>query len=294
MVKIATFIIILFVGCLYVSGQKIPEVKFNHLYFVLKPNDLKALQESLFIKDSFAACETRTTRADSQATWTGTYLYGSSNYLEFFEAPADDPNLGFLGIGFSVDKIGDLVILKEHLDNSSNTGIQGRERTIDSVNIPWFDALSVLDTTMLDSAFMSQLHFWFWIMEYKKEYFDFHGYTIENDLLTRENYLKKYKTQRENKIVERFSGVVMKLNPGEKEYITRYFSHIDYKKINDHEYRSPDNFRFIIKDREPGDSNSVELVQFETSKNYEKNKVVQISENIYITFEADKGQIHFK
>ena len=292
--RMAIIITILFVGCIDVYGQEIPPVKFNHLYFVLKPNDFKALQESVFIKDSLAVFETRTTKTDSQTTWTGTYLYGHDNYLEFFKAYGDDPNLGFLGIGFSVDKIGELNILRNHLDSYYNTGIQARERAFDSVKIPWFDALTVLDTTLLDSAFMAQLHFWFWIMEYKKEYFDFHNYVIDNNQLTRENYLEKFAIERKNKMVKRFSGVVMKLNSQEKEYLTKFFNQINYEKLNENEFMSPDKFEFTIKNRDPGDHNSVELIKFETSKEFAGKKLIKISEDITITIEANKGQILFK
>ena len=294
MIKTANSLILIILTCINVSGQQVPEVKFNHLYFVLDSHDYKAITESSFFNDTFAACETRTTKADSQATWTGTYLYGNSNYLEFFEASDDDPNLGFLGIGFSVDKIGELNTLKGLLDKSYNTGINGRERTIDSVNIPWFDALVVLDTTLLDSTFLSKMHFWFWIMEYKTAYFDFNSYTIDSGKLTRESYLEKYASQRKNKIVKRFSGLVMKLNQGEREYITKFFENIDYKKLNANEYLSPDNFKYIIKDRQSGDQNSIESIKFETSTKFLSKKIFEISDNITITIEGSEGQISFK
>ena len=294
MFKTAIFLILIVLACINLPGQQMPEVKFNHLYFVLDSNDYKAITESGFINDTFAACETRTTKADSQATWTGTYLYGNSNYLEFFEAPDDDINLGFLGIAFSVDKIGELNTLKGLLDKSYNTGINGRERTFDSVSVPWFDALVILDTTMLDSVFMSQMHFWFWIMEYKEEYFKYNNFTIEKDKLTRENYLNKYASERVDKIVRRFSGVVMKLNQGEKQYFTKFFKEINYKKLSDDEYISPDGFKFLIKPRLPGDQRSIESIEFETSRIFSNRKTFNISDNINIIIEGNNGVIFFK
>ena len=129
---------------------------------------------------------------------------------------------------------------------------------------------------------------------YKTEYFEYNNITIDNDKLTRENYLEKYASERKNKIVRRFSGIVMKLNPDEKEYITKYFEKIAYIKINGNEYLSPDNFKFLIKDRNSGDQNSIESIRFETSKSLLSKKTVEISDNIVIVIEGDEGQIIFK
>lgn len=277
-----------------VHGQEIPEVNLNHLTIVLEFHDLKAMKESSFVKDTLVAFETRIARADSQTTWTVTYLFGQSNYLELFDASSDDPNLGFLTIVFSVDKIGELNKLKSFLGNTYQTGISGRERSLDGVKVPWYDALTVIDTTIIDSTFLAQAHFWFWIMGYKAEYFEYNKYTIDNNELTRENYLEKYASERKNKIVKRFSSIVMKLNPDEKEYLTKFFDIIDYERLNGNEYMSPDNFKFLIKDRHPGDQNSIESIRFETSKNFLNKKIVKISDNITITIEGNEGQILIK
>lgn len=289
MPKTSIFLLFICISLIDVQGQEIPEVKFNHLYFVLEPEDLKAIRESGFVNDTLAACETRTTRADNQSTWTGTYLFGESNYLEFFETSGDNSYLGYLGIGFSVDKAGELKKLKSSLDNIYNTGMAGRERNLDSVNIPWFDALFIID-----SVFLSQSHFGFWIMEYKTEYFVYNNYIIDNDKLTRENYLKKYSSERRNKIVKRFSGIIMKLSIYEKEYIIKFFDNIDYERINENEYLSPDNFRFVIKDRCSGDQQTIESIIFETTNELHGEKNVKISDNISITIQRKEGHITFK
>ena len=269
----------------HVQRQEIPELKFNHLSFVLEHQDLKAFRKSSFVNDTLAAIDT---------TSTATFIFGHSNYLEFFETSEDDPILGFLTIVLSVDKIGGLYELKNFLDNTYQTEIGGRERNLDSVKIPWYDALVVNDTTIIDSTFLAQAHFWFWVMNYKTEYFEYNNYTIENNELTRENYLEKYALERKNKIVKRFSGIVMKLNPNEKEYLTKFFNIIGYKKLNADEYMSPDNFKFLIKDRHSGEQNSLESINFETSKYFLSKKIVKITDNIIITIEGNEGQILFR
>ncbi|OGU69441.1 MAG: hypothetical protein A2W30_08610 [Ignavibacteria bacterium RBG_16_36_9] len=294
MLRLPIVISLIFFAFVNLYGQEIPEVKFNHLSFVLESRDIKALRESSFVTDTLVAYETRTTKVKSQATSTATFLYGHSNYLEFFETSGDDPNLGFLTIVFSVDKISEFNKLQSLLDNTFQTEITSRQRLLDSVKIPWYDALSVVDTTIIDSTFLSHCHFWFWIMMYKTEYFECKNMTINNDELTRENYLEEYNSERKNKIVKRFSGIVMKLNPDEKEYLTKFFEKIAYKRINGNEYLSPDNFKFLIKDRRSGDQNSIESIKFETSKSLLNKKTVEISDNIVIIIEGDEGQLSFK
>ncbi|TFG74997.1 MAG: hypothetical protein E4H23_11300, partial [Chrysiogenales bacterium] len=173
MPRLPIAISLIFFAFANVYGQEMPEVKFNHLSFVLESRDVKALRESGFVTDTLVAFETRTTKVDSQATSTATFLYGNSNYLEFFETSDDDPNLGFLTIVFSVDKISEFKQLQSLLDNTYKTRITPREKLVDGVKIPWYNALSVVDTTIVDSTFLKQCRFWFWIMMYKTEYFEY-------------------------------------------------------------------------------------------------------------------------
>lgn len=295
MIKTATYLTLIFLVCINVHAQEIPEVKVNHLNFVLKFNDLKALRESSFICDTLAACETRIAKTNNNDTSYVSYLFGYSNYLELFDATNDDPNLGFLGMAFSVDKIGELDTLRKFLAKTYFTGKNRQVKTIDSLSIPWFDALVVNDLSyLMDSAFMAQLHFWFWIMEYKTEYFEYFNIRIDNNELTRENYLEKYAADRKNKILHEFTGIVMKLNIDEKEYLVKFFDKIGFTRLNENEYVSHDNFKFTIINRQPGDHNSIESIRFETSGNFLCKRIVEVSDNIKITIEGKEGQILFK
>ena len=294
MMKTTIYIIFLLVLCNIIIGQEIDDVKFNHLSFTLEYQDLKAFRESSFIKDTLGVLETRTSKVDGVTTITKSFLYGESNYLELFETSIDDPSLGFLTIVLSVDKINGLNELKNFLDISYQTGIRGFERNLDGVNVPWYESLAVIDTSILDSAFLKQAHFWFWIMGYKTEYFEYNGYAIENDELTRENYLKKYASERKNRIIKRFSGIVMRLNTDEKKYLTKFFEIIGYEKRNENEYVSPDKFRYLIIERQTGNQNSLESIEFETSKEFLRKKEVKISDHMVISIQGNKGQIFIK
>lgn len=279
--------------CNNIVGQVINDVRFNHLSFTLEYQDLKAFRESSFVQDTLGVLETRTTKVDSVTTITKYFLYGESNYLELFETSTDDPTLGFLTIVLSVDKINGLYELRNFLDNSYQTRIRSFERNLDGVKVPWYESLAVIDTSIIDSVFLTRAHFWFWIMGYKTEYFKYNGYAIENDELTRENYLEKYASERQNKIIKRFSGIVMKLNPDEKKYLKKFFEIIGYEKLDENEYLSPDKFKYIITDRQTGDHNSLESIEFETSKEFARKKEVKISNHMAVSIQGNKGHILF-
>jgi len=294
MMKTKIYIIFLLVFCNNIIGQEINDVKFNHLSFTLEYQDLKAFRESSYVKDTLGVLETRTSKVDSVTTMTKNFLYGESNYLELFETSADDPTMGFLTIVLSVDNINGLSELKNFLDNSYQTGIRDYERNLDGVNVPWYESLAVIDTSIIDSVYLTQAHFWFWIMGYKSEYFEYNGYAIENNELTRENYLEKYASERKNKTIKRFSGIVMRLNPDEKEYLTKFFEIIGYERLNENEYMSPDKFRFLIIERPIGNQNSIESIEFETSKEFLRKKEVKISDHMVVSIHGNKGQIIIK
>jgi len=268
-----------------IISQELLDIKFNHLTFGVENQDLKALRESSFIKDTLVVLETRNAKD---------YLYSQSNYLELYGNSSSAPNLGFLTVVFGVDKLNGLQELKLYLDKSYKTLIRSYDRNVDGDNIPWYDSLAVLDTTIIDSSFTNQAHFWFWIMGYKAEYFKHNGYTIENNELTCENYLEKYGEERKGKLIKRFTGIVIKLNSEEKKYLTKLFKVIEYEKLNENEYQSPDEFRFVITDRKPDDQNSLVLVEFEISRNFLNKKVVNISDKITVSIQGNKGQMLFK
>lgn len=273
-----------------IIGQQTDNVKFNHLSFALEYKDLNALQESSFVKDTLGVFETIMTNIDSTAIATKCLIYGQSNYLELIVTSEDDPNLGFLTIGLSVDKINGLQELKRDLDKSYLTFIRTFEKSYDDLKIPWYEVLNVIDTSIINSDFMTQSHFWFFIMGYKTEYFDYNGYTIENDELTRENYLARHSTIREDRIIRNFTGIGLKLNEDEKKYLTRFMEYIGFKKINETEFLSFDNFRFLINERPSEDQNALEFIEFETSEVFSK-KEIKISDHISVSIQGNTGQI---
>jgi hypothetical protein len=270
-----------------VFAQEIPKIRFNHLYFVVDTKDLSAIKKSNFIKNRLAAIEIRTTNANDSDSWTGTYLYGTENYFELFDSVGFLPK-GSSGIGFSVDNTGELDSLKECLDKKYTTELFERVRDAEGHKIPWFDELTIDDSTS-----NSLSRFGFWIMEYKKEYFDYKKYSYKNNALTREDYLKGKEADRKNKILKRFSGVVLKLSVDEKKFLITYFKNINYRMVNENEYLSPDNFRFLIKDRALNDNNTIESLEFETTKKTGP-KTIKVSANVSIIIDGKRGLFVFE
>jgi hypothetical protein len=292
MSKIITYIILLIVISNYIRGQEISDIKLNHLSFVLEYSDSKAFRESSFIKDSLGFIKTTVTDIDSANSFTRSFLHSESTYLEIFETSEDDTTLGFLTIAFGIDQAKGLPELAEYFKRYYVVPpIRSYTRDHDGVAVPWFESLVVIDTNIVNDQYAKQSHFWFWIMNYKTEYFKHNGYKIENGKLTRENYLEKYTEDRKDKIIKNFAGIGMKLNPEEKKLLTRFFDNIGYTKINENEYLSKDNFKYQIAERQAAERYSVEYIEFETSQDFQIKKEVDISNHISISLQGNKGQI---
>jgi len=277
------YITIFLLAPLIAYGQEMLKIQFNHLYYILEPADFKAISESDFVNDTLCA---RETRADS----TAIYLFGPSNYLELFATSGNDALLGFSGIAFSVDKIGDLNKLKDILYKTHKPVVRTNERDIGGKKIPWFDALAIV----VDPTFHAGSRVFSWVMEYRIEYFKQNRYTISDSQLTREHYLEKYASQRANKILNRFTGVVMKLDSSEKEYMTDFLRRIEYREIAKNHFIAPDNFRFLLKDRQLDDRKAIESIEFETSTHFAEKMTFQISDNVFVVLTGNDGRLVFK
>ena len=274
---------ILLLAPMIALGQGIPEVHFNHLYYFVEPADFKSITESAFVKDTLCAVETR---ADS----TATYLFGPSSYLELFHTAGHDSLLGFSGIALSVDGIGDLESLRGGLYTESKPPIRTIQRVVEGQKIAWFDALAIGS----DSTFHAHSRVFLWIMEYRTEYFEHKKYAIIDQRLTRERYLQGYAPTRAGKILKRLTGVVMRLSSDEKAYMVRLFKNLGYRPSGEDSYLTPDDFRFLFKERVPGDRNALESVEFETAVGFPERTMVKISDSVLVVLSENEGHIMFK
>ncbi len=267
-------------------AQKLPLVNFNHFYTVIDSSDLHALQKSAFINNKFAAVITRTVKAGDSATWTGTYFEGLDNYLELFDVTVGDP-LGNAGLGFSVDRTGEINQLDSVLSRNFTTRKQLQEKQYDNKKVPWYTALGIKD-----SVFDSLSHISFWVMEYSPEYFDYNHWKYEENKLTRKTYLSQYEDERRNKILKRFTGVTLHATDKEQQVISDFLLNCGFKKMNDSSITSPEHFVIHFIHRNINDHYAIASMEFET--NMPITDTIKISENIEIKIKNTAGKIIFK
>ena len=268
------------------SAQNVP-VYFNHVFLTFDSADISAIRNSDFIKNEFAGFSTKTTVADSGRKWTGSYIHGIDSYFEMFGPSDVDDSIGVSGIGFSVDIAGDMSKLDSQLKKDYKTVKELNHRKMDDKMIPWFTSLRIDD-----SAYFSNSHIYFWVMEYTHEYFDYNHFDNRNDTFSRIAYLKKYDDERKNKILKKFTGIVLNVTPQEKAFMTKFLSACGYTRKDDSTFISPDNFSFQFKDRTTESRYSINSLQFET--NGTQDKTIAISKNIRIALHGDKGLIVFE
>lgn len=285
--RIAALLLVLLLSASLAAAQKPPAVHFNHLYFVIDSADLAAIQNSSFIKNTLAAFQVRTTKADHDRSWTGTYFYGIDNYIELFDSSGVHEPTGISGIGFSTEQVGELDRLHMLLAAYYAMDTFETKKDIDGKKIPWFDGLAIND-----SVFENDSYFGFWMMEYKKEYFDYNKFDYKGNNLTGSNYLKHFDAERKEKVLKRFSGVTMRLTAYERKFLTDFFERIGYQKTGENQYTTPDHFQFDLKERAPGTFKTIESISFENSRNFPE-QVVSVSPNIRVEIHGKTGRIVF-
>jgi hypothetical protein len=283
--KSITLLFVLFVSSVF--SQHLPEVHFNHFYLVVDSSDLKAIQHSKFIIDTFAATITKTTIADRGVTWAGTYLYGLDNYFEIFDNKGFVDTIGNAGIGFSVDHSGEIKILDSIFQKHYKIETGLRAKLLDNKEVPWFNMLGIAD-----SAFFVKTHIYSWIMEYRKEYFDYRKLPHKRNNVTRRDYLCEYQISNKTKLLKRFTSITLRVTKDEKLFYAQFLLNCGYTKNKTNGYKSPDGFVFYFIDRKAEDISSVESVQFEN--NYPYQGTFEISEKLQLVFKGKTGAILFK
>jgi hypothetical protein len=98
-----------------------PEVKFNHLYIVLSQADFDAVRSSDFLLNQFAASDQGFPKylpVENQCQ--SIYLRGQDTYIELFgpENKFREP-VGKIGLGWSVEKVGELDVVQKLLTKDS-------------------------------------------------------------------------------------------------------------------------------------------------------------------------------
>lgn len=265
-------------------GQS-PKLQFNHAFVVLDSTDYSALINSQFIKNEFSGFFTRST-STSSASWTGAYIFGDINYLEIFAPSASEHHIGNSAIALGPDNSGDLQKANDILSKYYKTKVELKERKVNDNLIPWFEALYIID-----SSFSSNSDIDFWIMEYKKEYFQFNHWNINGDSVTRKAYLAQHEEKRKGKFLKRFTGITFYGSKTEIQFYSSLLLLCGFTKSSRNSFISLEGFLISFVPKKPNSLYSVRSLQFETSKpSFQK---ISISDHIQITFQGQKGQIKF-
>ncbi|MEP7128646.1 MAG: DUF5829 family protein [Chitinophagales bacterium] len=272
-------------------GQDIqlPIVSFNHLYVVLRNEDLKAIQQSEFIKNVLGALETRTSKGSNE-TWTGTYLYSVNNYIELFDtASLSGSTQGTTGIGFSVDKLNDLKLLQVSLAKNYVVETFEQEKEEGTAKFAWYHGLYFDDSLFYEKSALS-----FWMMAYDTACFNYYHFPYQEDLLTQTAYLKKFDADREGKIIRSFTGAVLHLTNYEMDYFSKYLLQIGFTQSGPADFVSANKqFTFTLKQRADEDSLVVSALIFEA--NYSgKKKTIAISPNVSVMVNKKNGSLNFR
>ncbi len=183
-------LLLLSFGCAEESSRHEPLVYLNHVYVYVDSTTYSSIRDSDYLKEQFAYVETRTTYADSNSSWTGTYIWGENTYIEFFDI-GNIENKGWSGIGYGVEiENGIDSLYKRFTDLGINNVVKGmRSRQTEDGEIPWFYWFGFSNEDSTASFILNT-----WLMEYHPDYMK-HRYPDidpESINITRKLYTKKY------------------------------------------------------------------------------------------------------
>jgi len=115
----------------------IEPLRLNHLYRVVDPETFAAARDSSWLRDVFAPSELRTTRRPDWE-YTGLYWYGTSTYIELFDAGAQGPP-GTSGVAFAVETAGATAPLAEAWRETLGAADHRLVvRPVGDDTVPWF------------------------------------------------------------------------------------------------------------------------------------------------------------
>lgn len=184
-----------------VSGQ----TYLNHFYATVDKDTYAAIENSEFLRSTFAVFEKRTTiRRDR--TYSGIYLYGDHTYFEFFEAGQHQSPTP-VGIALGVEEPGAL----ERLAGTwKGKGVEPEfltiTRQLDGADIPWFVSLAPAGATPAVVRL--------WLMEYLSEFLTrWHSEVPTPKSISRQDVLTRYRSylRKDQKLMQDVSQITVQV-----------------------------------------------------------------------------------
>lgn len=278
------FTILMLLQALLVYAQE-PAVYFNHAFLVLDSADYNALRTNSFIKNELAGFQTRSTISNGSG-WTGSYIYGTDNYLELFEASTSQHDLGTAALATSVDGEGDLLKIDSILNKMYPASIEERQRKMAGKMIPWFNCIYINDTVFFNASAIS-----FWMMEYQTAYFDSAQLKHQPGSVSRTAYLAQYADSLKGKRLKHFTAITFNATEQEEKYFAELLLRCGFKLFGKHAYLAADNFTINFKRRTSATRYALSQLQFEMFGPCRKSE--RISPHIKVILAGNKGRILF-
>lgn len=222
-----------------------PPLQLNHLYRVVDRATFEAARESAWLRDIFAPSEVRTT-ARPDWTYTGLYFYGSSTYLELFEAGAQGP-VGASGLAFGIETAGATPGVADAWRTSlgaSETRVVVRPLGEDTAT--WFHIAHAVPDRR------DRLHLW--SMEYHADFLaTWHAETTPARGISRREVLERYARVSGGPSAPLLDDVVavsLALTPGERHFLEQHVAAFDavHRDAGDATYLEGDDITFGIAD----------------------------------------------
>ena len=273
---------------LFSFGQIKPYNKtdFNTIFICVDSITYKNLFENKFIKDTLFFCR-ESHQETNDNSYTGKYFIGESSTIEFLQPKKSDKlgdNFGDWGIEFKTRNIGKLAdiiekskLLKYPIDTSTTT-------FLDSLTIiPWYKTLS-FKTSKNELS----------ILEYQNEYLKFLGFT--------EDQINKSMTYKE------FNNILSngKKYPRQFSIVTYIKLYADKKLIGDLQKFGLLNNCKKTRNKIANSETKIEVIEVKKLPKFQikeitisllaeqNNRVVKISENLYINIMGKKATLIFK
>lgn len=173
-----------------------PLIYLNHVYLTIDSTTYSYVGISEFLQKEFALIQTKTIQADSNESWTGTYIFGKNTYIEFFNSGKEE-NQGLFGIGFGVEVIGGIDSLYQSITDSGKEHIEKGVRHLrtETGEIPWFYFLNSIKE---DSGSLLST----WVMEYDVEYMKYKYPDIDPEKISITRELYNHKSYENNLLLK--------------------------------------------------------------------------------------------
>ena len=170
------------------NQQVLSPISLNHLFIVLDPKTYDDIVKSDFLHTEFAPMEQRATvRADQ--SYRGTYIYGFSTYIEFFqstEAASRGFKLNDAGIALGVESPGAIVDLQTKMAAKIPAHQSTITRQYSDEQLPWFYLVEP-----------KEFPFHTWVMEYHPSFLaQWNPSTVAtaNEGISRNQVIDRYKS----------------------------------------------------------------------------------------------------